>query len=416
MKSKLETLRQTNKQVVDTKIEQEDSSRKLERSRSPRAHVENVPSSDRMEIKKRLDIEEENTWDAFSFGTQLDPTERERGFDSVTSYESREVSTQRRRDMLRKKEDMELRMNDLSRKYRSEANLAAVNSNKERPGGYNSTAEFTKIEEESLGCLQEMEGFEGSFQKRAQDKVKSMTRCRSEHEESKRSLNFSHNEVVFEEEVEDSDFENSKNEENELTPTDRTIEDGILTSSRMNSRYQSSNLYNVPSLQYSDAEVPSPEKDDFKKKRPRATQNKFNSIAGNGRSRSKSRRNKKASYQSVQNLNNLLSENRSKRSFNMSDKENSVRLLNRNQVNQPYQRELLLLSKKLEETDKQAMKSFSKLSQKYEKLINEYIPYTEDEDLELGDRLSEEIGDIASKGIKKKRSKWFCNLFKSLRI
>lgn len=111
-------------------------------------------------------------------------------------------------------------------------------------------------------------------------------------------------------------------------------------------------------------------------------------------------------------MKNLITENRSRASL-ISDKENSTRIVNRKseiieeEEDEPYSRELLLLSRKLEETDKEALESFKKLSEKYEKLINEYVPYTEEEDLMLGDQLSEEIGTIASKCIKKKEVSFF---------
>lgn len=421
MKNRLENLKQKNKEEVDSKLEKEDSLRRLERSRSPRT---DLPSTNR----QRLELDEETTWDEFSFGTQVDPTERDNGYDSVNSYESRGLRSQRRRELLKKKEDMELKMQDLSRRYRSEATLDVK---KEPADGYNSTAEFNLHQDR----LQKMEDFEGSFKANNLEELKKkLPRSQSEPQEigeTLRSYKYEENEIVLEEEFEDSDFENSKeDQQSKMVNTCRSLKiPPISNSSRMRSKY-TSNIYN---------EIPLPENPRINNRYNRSgSQNSRNSSTSNRsiekknfkkkssgnilkeknhtsreRTLSRGKKNSRASYHSVQNLKNLITENRSRASL-ISDKENSTRIVNRKseiieeEEDEPYSRELLLLSRKLEETDKEALESFKKLSEKYEKLINEYVPYTEEEDLMLGDQLSEEIGTIASKCIKKKRSKFFC--------
>jgi hypothetical protein len=73
-------------------------------------------------------------------------------------------------------------------------------------------------------------------------------------------------------------------------------------------------------------------------------------------------------------------------------------------------RELMVISKKLGKLNKKRAESFAKLSSKYEKLLTEYRPYSEDEENKLGQEMVEELGDIAEKSITKRNSK-FSNFF-----
>lgn len=398
MKSKLDNLKQKNKNSV---IEKEDSMRRLERSRSPRT---NPPSTNRA----NLEVDEETTWDEFSFGTQVDPTERDNMYNSVTSYDSRSLRSDRRRELLKKKEDMELRMQELSRRYRSEA---ALDVKKDDGNVYNSTAEFRKITD-SENSGKKMSDFQGSFRERSPKEIrKHLPRSQSEPEEldkAGRVHSYDKTEVVFEEEFEDSDFENTNIERPLPIESTRSVTElnGAHSSGRMQCKYNTERNFNLPPLRKRDD---SNETKNFKKKKSsKVLREKSSNSRERSKSRSRSIRNKKASYNSVQNLRNLISENRSRASLIQSDKENSSSLVNRKseimKEETPYSRDLLLLSRKLEETDKQSLISFKKLSEKYEKLINEYVPYTEDEDLLLGEEFSEELGDIASKCIKKKKS------------
>jgi hypothetical protein len=68
-------------------------------------------------------------------------------------------------------------------------------------------------------------------------------------------------------------------------------------------------------------------------------------------------------------------------------------------------RELMVMSKKLGKLNQSRAQSFAKLSSKYEKLLTEYTPYTQDEESKLGEDMVSELGDIASLSINKKNSK-----------
>jgi len=67
-------------------------------------------------------------------------------------------------------------------------------------------------------------------------------------------------------------------------------------------------------------------------------------------------------------------------------------------------RELMILSKKLGKLNEKRALSFSNLSRKYEKLLSEYVPFTEEEEGKLGEQMVQELGDIASESIQKRNS------------
>jgi hypothetical protein len=55
--------------------------------------------------------------------------------------------------------------------------------------------------------------------------------------------------------------------------------------------------------------------------------------------------------------------------------------------------------------------SFSNLSRKYEKLLSEYVPFTEEEEGKLGEQMVQELGDIASESIQKRNSNLASTIF-----
>lgn len=189
----------------------------------------------------------------------------------MNSYESRGLRSQRRRELLKKKEDMELKMQDLSRRYRSEATLDVK---KEPADGYNSTAEFNLHQDR----LQKMEDFEGSFKANNLEELKKkLPRSQSEPQEigeTLRSYKYEENEIVLEEEFEDSDFENSKeDQQSKMVNTCRSLKiPPISNSSRMRSKY-TSNIYN---------EIPLPENPRINNRYNRSgSQNSRNSSTSN---------------------------------------------------------------------------------------------------------------------------------------
>ena len=74
-------------------------------------------------------------------------------------------------------------------------------------------------------------------------------------------------------------------------------------------------------------------------------------------------------------------------------------------TNNSQMRELMVMSKKLGKINQKRAESFAKLSDKYEKLLKYYTPYTEEEESQLGEHMVKEIGDIASQSIQKRNSK-----------
>ena len=65
----------------------------------------------------------------------------------------------------------------------------------------------------------------------------------------------------------------------------------------------------------------------------------------------------------------------------------------------------MILSKKLGKLNESRAKGFSNLSKKYEKLLAEYVPFTEEEEGKIGEQMVQEIGDIATESIQKRNSK-----------
>lgn len=68
-------------------------------------------------------------------------------------------------------------------------------------------------------------------------------------------------------------------------------------------------------------------------------------------------------------------------------------------------RELMVLSKKLGKLNEKRAISFSNLSNKYEKLLSEYVPFTEEEEGRFAEQMVQELGDIATESIQKRNSK-----------
>lgn len=73
-------------------------------------------------------------------------------------------------------------------------------------------------------------------------------------------------------------------------------------------------------------------------------------------------------------------------------------------------RELMVMSKKLGKLNQDRAASFAKLSSKYEQLLSQYKPYSEDEESKLGEEMVQELGNIASIAISKKQSKFIHSL------
>ena len=74
------------------------------------------------------------------------------------------------------------------------------------------------------------------------------------------------------------------------------------------------------------------------------------------------------------------------------------------EISNSMARELMVLSKKLGKLNEKKALGFSNLSKRYEKLIAEYVPFSEEEEGRLGEQMVQEIGDIATESIQKRNS------------
>lgn len=504
MKSKLNQIKQQHKQDYESAVDTERTERYTDRDSTGRtsithkteSHPELSPSP---QCIKQVEIDEEGTWDEFSFGTNPETTERLR-MDSIEAFNSGEVPKQRKQmcpipkvprlnqiKSYRSKEDQYIVENEYLgrddqdnlqnknfKKYQSETvqftqgnNQHVNHSDRDRKSNFRQTAEFQKNS-------MKVEDLEPSKEQKSQLQMKKDMLKKKYQEHKNRKMMGSRQASAERENVCN---ENSRNLQNmgstnksdlslsrsqspnipkRKTHQNETI-DYLNTSTDRPNRLQAqqkfeqrtvfgevmapqnidcgSSIHNSGSEEYefnSQSSLKNNRMIDqnfhsFNQNQFQVEKENFNihpnripsQINQYNTTQNTDKGDENVSYMSVQTsktnksrakLRSLAKKSRqrstSKSSLIASQYDTySSYVTHDGGLGNAEKRELMVLSKKLGKLNKQRAESFSNLSGKYEKLLNEYTPYTEDEEHKLGEEMVSELGDLASVSIGKRNSK-----------
>ena len=446
MRDKLNTIKQKHKESRD---HYESQSQKLNTHQIVENEVFSQGPSKRIprnnNIRHCMDIDNDGTWDEFSFGTQADTTEREHFFDSSMLRQSVESYGSQKPISIREEKVASLGAqngtNNFSRKYRSErvrvvdgADEGELGVTGDSSGGVkkHSTAKFQSIfpkgeksgleHSVSSDCPEESER---TLSDRRYDPIEpEVVYSTSQQREKckKRYINMEDhqrpNKAIYED-SEDSDedvdaytnhrvpsmkanIQNLDFDDKDFCPKvqNRNMEPMSMREATadirdshhqlMISKYNTSESYTKNSRKkkkldnYLSKKVPSPQM--------------LETYATNEDGQNHGEVSPESFYGAKEMPSPVIS--------GFGNKENNSKLANRKPKKVKfYSRELMNLSKKIEEMDKKAAASFSKLSEKYQKLIEDFRPYTREEDARIAEDMVEELSEIGSRGFAKRKSK-----------
>jgi hypothetical protein len=434
MRNKLNHMKNLHRESVESRIEKEDSLHKGSRYEGSRNSLSPEP---------RMAVEDEGTWDEFSFGTQADATERDHLFDSclmkgsVQSYESQPKPMGARKPSFGNEVRSERLGGNFKKKYMSEAPLIKENGVRPRKNVYNQTAEFNEVVfEEGDKFMTGYDSGRKEFRDRGKMVMQKPPSSERFSEQTLQSRNVSSSNLEtetidlleVEEEVgmhrlpEPMSMRVDQRESNRLMKSKYNTA-GSYEQNRMVSinQFNKENRHNFgdESMCYESSQM-----DSERYYGPRA-------VVQNKRELKETQSEHPLKPREFKGRKNMQSMGRLQNAQNGGDKENNSGLVNRksrksfrrnnsgahfqshnreNVTNPHYRRELLILSKKIEEMNKKASVNFGKLSDNYDKLLKEYEPYTQQEEEQLSGELLNDIDEIVNKVFSKKRSKLKINL------